>query len=1664
LTVKIVVPKRLEAGSVQFHVSFDSTSPDLASLTSAEQQAILDTANTAANIWSWYLTSTNVTLDLSITVDNSLFSGNTLAEGGPGGFVDTHRTFAGKRIFDADTAVKLRSGQDPNGTTADLKIDLTTSSIRSMLFKTDDYAAVLANGIDALSVFLHEIGHGLGMVYFSDDPNPSGAAVYDTFVQNGTFIGTNADAVYGGPVPLDPSSLAHLSESQLGSDLMSPVMSRGVNAHISALDLAILQDLGIPLDLPTDGNDVLHAVTGVTLFMGGGDDIGYALPSGYPISGGDGNDRLIGSTGNDILSGDAGNDYLEGSAGNDTLNGGTGFDTAHYSGLASDYQIVKASRTSFTIKDLRAGSPDGTDSLSDVDQAQWGDGSTTQLIVNNPPVVTTADVILARTWNIPLSTLFRVSDPDNDPIIEYQLWDSTDDSASGHFVVNGVDQPAWTVIDITAAQLAQTVFYVGSIGDGIQIRAYDGISWSAPSDVRWSPFTITAMDPPVLTTANISVAANQTVSLSSLFTVTDSNGDAITRYQLWDSTNDPASGHSVVNGVAQSAWTVIDITAAQLAQTSFVAGTVSDGIQIRAFDGTSWSAADNVRWAPFTITTTAPPPPPPPTPPVVTAANVTEPTKTTLSFSSLFSVSDPGGLPITEYQILKWSNSLWNGGGDPNDYGVIDGGSPSSGSLLLNGVLQPAFQTIDIQAAQLSQLSYVAGTALGDYFLVRAFDGRAWSSPDIMNATAFKIYLSGAPLNHRPELILGNASSGSFIGPLGSYPAQRNQTIPTSSFASVYDADGDAIVKYQIIDNTTDSRSGHWVVNGVSQTAGVAIDLTPAQWAQTSFVTGTIGDDVQARAFDGKDWSATPFYPYNWIPADITWGDLRFVTPNTGPPIVSAPDITASHRQTIALSSLFTVSDPDNDTITNYEISDLTPDASSGVWVVNGVAQSAGNIVNLTPSQLAQTAFVTGITGDILRIHASDGTSFGAWTTFALNLPDAAPVLTTTDLAIAHNQTVAASSLFAVSDADGDPITRYQLWDSTNDPNSGHFVVNGVAQAAWTVIDISAAQLAQTSFIAGTVGDGIQIRAFDGVTWSAADNVRWAPFTVTVPTNHAPILTTADTVISQSESVAVSSLFSVSDADGDAITRYQLWDSTNDPASGHFVVNGVAQAAWTVIDITAAQLAQSSFIGGTVGDGIQIRAFDGAAWSAADNVRWAPFNVSVSANHAPVLTTANTTLNHGQSVAASSLFSVSDADGDAMTRYQLWDSTNDPNSGNFVVNGVVQPAWTVIDITSPQLTQTSFVAGTVGDGIQIRAFDGAAWSAADNVRWAPFAVSIGVNRAPVLTTANTTLRHGQSVAVSSLFTVSDPDSDTITRYQLWDSTNDPNSGYFVVNGVVQPAWTVIDITAAQLAQTSFIAGTVGDGIQIRAFDGAAWSAADNVRWAPFTVTVPVNQAPLLTTTDIPVSHGQSIAASSMFSVSDPDGDTITRYQLWDATNEPSSGHFVVNGVAQAAWTVIDITAAQLAQISFIAGTVSDNIQIRAYDGAAWSAADNVRWAPFAVTVPADRAPVLTTADVATPHGQWVSASSLFSVSDPDGDAITRYQLWDATKDPNSGHFVVNGQLQPAWTVIDISAPLLAQTSFVAGTVGDNIQIRAFDGVTWSASNTVRWAPFHITAA
>ena len=91
------------------------------------------------------------------------------------------------------------------------------------------------------------------------------------------------------------------------------------------------------------------------------------------VIGGAGNDTIIGNPIVNQLQGGGGNDLLTGGAGNDVIDGGAGSDTAVFSGNYANYTINNSGNLTFTIADTRSGSPDGIDSLTNVETFKFAD-------------------------------------------------------------------------------------------------------------------------------------------------------------------------------------------------------------------------------------------------------------------------------------------------------------------------------------------------------------------------------------------------------------------------------------------------------------------------------------------------------------------------------------------------------------------------------------------------------------------------------------------------------------------------------------------------------------------------------------------------------------------------------------------------------------------------------------------------------------------------------------------------------------------------------------------------------------------------------------------------------------------------------------------------------------------------------------------------------------------------------------------------------------------------------------------------------------------------------------------------------------------------------------------------------------------------------------------
>lgn len=343
----------------------------------------------AAAYWSRYIDDSLA--NLSIRVNFIPLSDLTLAQAGTDYFFD--RSAGGFDFFEAITITELRTGVDENGSQPDIEIDIDTGELLAGEFHLGPLVNGLSanipfNAFDLFTIIVHEIGHGLGILSFIDSPGNDRTDFDERVFQSGGnffFNGSAATSVFGGTVPLD-DSIAHLSEST--GSLLGPVIAAGEATLISRLDVAVLQDIGVPVRQTSAGNDLLWGFAGDEtingaggndtlnafggldqLFGGDGNDVLNALDASGSLDGGEGNDVINGGNSNDQIQGGdgfdsifgaAGNDLIIGGSGADVIDGGPGFDIANY--FDSDAAIV-IDLTSGTL----SGGSAASDTLSSIE-------------------------------------------------------------------------------------------------------------------------------------------------------------------------------------------------------------------------------------------------------------------------------------------------------------------------------------------------------------------------------------------------------------------------------------------------------------------------------------------------------------------------------------------------------------------------------------------------------------------------------------------------------------------------------------------------------------------------------------------------------------------------------------------------------------------------------------------------------------------------------------------------------------------------------------------------------------------------------------------------------------------------------------------------------------------------------------------------------------------------------------------------------------------------------------------------------------------------------------------------------------------------------------------------------------------------------------------------
>jgi hypothetical protein len=289
------------------------------------------------------------------------------------------------------------------------------------LNKSSGYYSYPVVGTYGYATFLHETGHALGLKHghetsggFSALPSVHDSLEYSVMTYR-SYVGDTLSA--GGYT----NEIGSFPQSLMMDDVAALQYMYGANFSTHAEDTVYRWS-------PTTGQEFINGVAQTapsenkifqTIWDGGGNDtfdfsaytsdvqvnlqpgawsvtshsqladLGYYSASGPSSHLAAGNvatallyqgnaasliENAIGGSGNDTLVGNSANNTFTGGPGNDTLIGDSGIDTAVYSGAHSDY-IFQYSQPTLTwgIIDSRSGSPDGMDSLSQMEKISFSD-------------------------------------------------------------------------------------------------------------------------------------------------------------------------------------------------------------------------------------------------------------------------------------------------------------------------------------------------------------------------------------------------------------------------------------------------------------------------------------------------------------------------------------------------------------------------------------------------------------------------------------------------------------------------------------------------------------------------------------------------------------------------------------------------------------------------------------------------------------------------------------------------------------------------------------------------------------------------------------------------------------------------------------------------------------------------------------------------------------------------------------------------------------------------------------------------------------------------------------------------------------------------------------------------------------------------------------------
>ena len=352
----------------------------------------------------------------------------------------------------------------------------------------------------AYNTLLHETGHAIGLKHPQDVMGSFGALPADHDSIEYTVMSYHS--YVGGPMQYTAASTSY-AQTLMMDDITAVQTLYGANYTTNSGNTVYRWS-------PTNGTETINGVAqdtpaGNKIFMtvwdGGGNDTydfsNYttalkvdlnpgawttvsttqlaSLGGGHSAAGNIANAHLfqgntasiienaIGGTAGDILSGNQADNQLTGGAGNDILSGGAGTDTALYSGTSTNYSWSQNSDATWTVTDLRAGSPDGTDKLAGIEKLQF----------SNATITLGGSAASANTFPVIISSPYSVT------VTEFSDGSTNEKNNVTHKASGTISFWDPDVTDAhTASFVAEAAGYIGTFNPGTLNDGTDALPWS----------------------------------------------------------------------------------------------------------------------------------------------------------------------------------------------------------------------------------------------------------------------------------------------------------------------------------------------------------------------------------------------------------------------------------------------------------------------------------------------------------------------------------------------------------------------------------------------------------------------------------------------------------------------------------------------------------------------------------------------------------------------------------------------------------------------------------------------------------------------------------------------------------------------------------------------------------------------------------------------------------------------------------------------------------------------------------------------------------------------------------------------------------------------------------------------------------------------------------